>query len=1333
MLAARQVVTLFLIATLIPAPGLAWPAPVVRRTADGAGVDAIAQRVFLRALNSTEQSPMGGPNRPQLYLVFSVDMGVPPSDPGSKAAEAWNKDFISILDQIDEATTTAASAPESIFDQMETNAERAVRTSEAAKNLAATPDSVSIGDRSVRTALDDTLTDAGITGGTFWPNADGSVTYWDELPDGDLKVTGREEDGRIILTKEFTPIDNHGRPIGDPTLIQGTGAPELRETQTGGVQTSATQTTAANNTVAGNTAAPAPTGVVTTPTMASGPPTYNDALRIELEAKLTGITRDDTPTAALLGLILTRDTYVAQLNNTQAGIQELLLNPAKLDALVLELRKGAGPVHDAYSNMVAAEKAVGDIEVRNRVDLKAQHAATMREADRLQAAGDVAGADKLRQSATETSYGLFLYRQQIFYQALDQNPLLGLGSRSWVPLVADDFLFRTLRTTLTTDRPNSEFVDLVRPYLVKASTEAGKEVTRVIQITKAADFTEFGGPKYDRTRETIGMQGDTLGSSLPRTLVIGAAGWYEQIEGASKVSTEIANFGLNVVAGTAWVIPVVGPAISAGATAIQVVRDGKDLVIAVLDANDARNLSTVTGYTRVLTAEEKVAVQKGQFAVTVAGAVLEGVQAVKVTKGPVRPGAGTVATDSAGAAVNTTADATGGAVHTAPAPSPTALDKAPRVPEVIGPDGKVIGAPTRRNPQSDIYINARDEVGEMNQIFDEQLKRAKDAGVPDAKIKELTAKGPPYDKYSVNSLYLATLDAEGKRLLSRREYTRLKEISVRHAKNSLTEADYQWLRDRLAADPNYLDNLADRGRMIVGDGFDPSLNAGQQGALLSDPRVRQMVDDAKAAGPRTGAVPNDPTAPIPQTATGGQPTAAAGIAVDEAAGTVIGPARGQPPARPRPDPGTTTRDAGMTSLDPNKTTIDPNQTVVTDPNQAPLTPPSNPAPRGNPNTTRLDPGITTLDPNKTIIDPNQTIITAPSRTPLAAPSGTTPAVAPRPVDPNAGARAVEQLMQYLPKVIQAGMPPQQAAAEFRATAEKLGADPKRVMKTVMSRLSSPRPVAMADMGNAETAATRRDVHVSMEALGVSSGVAFTMRATNSGTMPIQVHGEGIVVEAVSGPPVGTAPGLVREGASQSQSANRAGAVIAPPVVTEQVEAFCLERVRPVALAGTPYRVAPPALQAQHRGLVNVLHAAKRVMDSGGLRPDSEITSYFNFVRQWSIWSRQENFDQGRFTEEFVNQTKKNVEGQGVKWTDVMRDTVRKAAPGRWRDIVAVLDAAKQMTPRASVAPASPVPVVAGLAIVDEFDLTTTMPRQLRQVAVVRRVSPAPPRLRSVVI
>jgi len=640
----------------------------------------------------------------------------------------------------------------------------------------------------------------------------------------------------------------------------------------------------------------------------------------------------------------------------------------------------------------------------------------------------------------------------------------------------------------------------------------------------------------------------------------------------------------------------------------------------------------------------------------VAGLALEGLQGIKVVKGPRATGA---AADVTAATGNAAADATAAATRNAPtpgaAPAPTSTPRTNAPVREVGSDPLAntaavgdktqafpdppptdpVGARGRNLTTAELASDKAAEIADDIQVYETNLAYARSVGVSDERIAQLTAGAKRGDTDVANALYREGLIAEGKQIdMPLDEYGQAKFFQTRSQLGTLTEADYQWLRNKLAADPNYLDNLPNRGRLTHPsptpdsptpgpiDDFDASITTAQRDALLNDPRVAQMVDEAKAAGNAgTAQLPVGTTDPTRQLGPG---ASAPTVRVDPADTTPtvkLDPADATPTVRLDPADATPTvrldrADATPTvRLDP----ADATPTVRLDPNKTSLIPPPSPATR--------------VDPNKTVT-----------------------------MDPRAAAQATDELMQSLPKARQSGQSPQQAAALVRNAMTRFGVGPQQIVTALRQRLFSARPVSFADLGNAETAAARGDIAVSLQALGVSSGVAFNVNAVNSGKMPIQLQGEGIVIEPING------------GSPISRTATT-------QVITEPVEAFCLERVRPVAPQGTQYRVAPPAMQTQHRRLVDILHAANRVMDASGLHPDSDPKTYFNFIRQWSIWSRQENFDEKRFSEEFMNQTKKNVESQGVKWTNQMQDTVRKAAPGRWRDILGVLTEATKLAPR----------------------------------------------------
>lgn len=199
-------------------------------------------------------------------------------------------------------------------------------------------------------------------------------------------------------------------------------------------------------------------------------------------------------------------------------------------------------------------------------------------------------------------------------------------------------------------------------------------------------------------------------------------------------------------------------------------------------------------------------------------------------------------------------------------------------------------------------------------------------------------------------------------------------------------------------------------------------------------------------------------------------------------------------------------------------------------------------------------------------------------------------------------------------------------------------------------------------GGANGSAGKPPLQIAMTSLGSSTGTAFQLQAINNTPSPIHIVQDGVVLEPVSG------------GGPETRLAAATGG----GVVTKTVEGFCLERTQRPPQEGVQYRVAPPEMQTRFGPLVRVLQGADRV--KAALHPDSDPNGYFNAIRQWSIWAKQENFDQKRFTDEFVAQTKKNLEQMpnGPKWNGDLEKTVRSIAPNRWNDIQAVLNESNKM-------------------------------------------------------
>jgi len=131
-------------------------------------------------------------------------------------------------------------------------------------------------------------------------------------------------------------------------------------------------------------------------------------------------------------------------------------------------------------------------------------------------------------------------------------------------------------------------------------------------------------------------------------------------------------------------------------------------------------------------------------------------------------------------------------------------------------------------------------------------------------------------------------------------------------------------------------------------------------------------------------------------------------------------------------------------------------------------------------------------------------------------------------------------------------------------------------------------------------------------------------------------------------------------------------------LAQQLTAYCLDMAKLPPEPGQLYRLAPPAVQQKYLPIKAVLEAGSKLAAAGQFHPDSEPKAYADFVRQQALWAELEKWTEQKFTEVFLERTKKNAEHMNVKWTKEMEKTLLAAAPGRWRDIAMVLDEAYKL-------------------------------------------------------
>jgi len=197
------------------------------------------------------------------------------------------------------------------------------------------------------------------------------------------------------------------------------------------------------------------------------------------------------------------------------------------------------------------------------------------------------------------------------------------------------------------------------------------------------------------------------------------------------------------------------------------------------------------------------------------------------------------------------------------------------------------------------------------------------------------------------------------------------------------------------------------------------------------------------------------------------------------------------------------------------------------------------------------------------------------------------------------------------------------------------------------------------------------------ALPSAEGLAFSIVASgNLGTKAIEfrVHDpsgrlkgnialpEGMVLEPLK---VGT-----RNPVSAANGKN---------ILSQQLTAYCLDMAKLPPEPGQLYRLAPRTVQQKYMPIKAILEVGRKLAAQGRFHPDSEANAYADFVRQHALWAELEHWTEQKFTEVFLERTKKNAEHLNVKWTNEMTEALRAAAPGRWRDIAMVLDEAHKLS------------------------------------------------------
>lgn len=202
-------------------------------------------------------------------------------------------------------------------------------------------------------------------------------------------------------------------------------------------------------------------------------------------------------------------------------------------------------------------------------------------------------------------------------------------------------------------------------------------------------------------------------------------------------------------------------------------------------------------------------------------------------------------------------------------------------------------------------------------------------------------------------------------------------------------------------------------------------------------------------------------------------------------------------------------------------------------------------------------------------------------------------------------------------------------------------------------------IQVGNDARASDAAPAIEVYITSD--GGSTGEVMSLSVLNLGE-PIRFQAEGLVLEPIEFSDAETA--------AVSDRLEQLGGKLA----THQLNAYCMQFLADVPVAGQFFRIAPPDAQQAYAGMRSVLGASNEIRKE--LNPDSDPDGYFHSTRQWAIWSRERSLTGEQFEDAFLAHTRSNVEGSGETWTRDIEEAVRSLVPNRWSDVQKVLAQAK---------------------------------------------------------
>ncbi|GAC1661041.1 MAG: hypothetical protein NVS9B4_12750 [Candidatus Acidiferrum sp.] len=511
------------------------------------------------------------------------------------------------------------------------------------------------------------------------------------------------------------------------------------------------------------------------------------------------------------GLVLTQYITLQQLQIARADAAPLLtLTDEQKTAMLTKLREQSVNVKEKYAVYQNLQNQVG--EVHGTVGgVRDQYNKFMGQVAKLESEGRHAEAEDLLNNIRGSLYGRFVSSRNAFYRALGVNPLLGVRLTDGGP-----HFFEVVSKNTSVEELKKAFDDYTAHY----SSGLTEQIDRISKFHTVQELWELGGPQFAQTRAVAAAYGGDFTKGLIDALE-GAYGGTKAVADYDKALTD-------TLLAVGQAIPVAG----LGFTAIQIYREGADYVVALSDEKNAQATASVTGYQGLIEANERrdSAGNKLAFSVALLPAQIPGlIQALKTGKNLkiVKAGAkgsSAVAADAKAAGTTLTKIGSEGSNAVASDAKAAANKVGSEVPKgAVETPGFAPGrTPPISEKEAEImlrdFIVRQDKIGGVQEV-EAEIALARKAGVPEETIKELTQdfnpKGlPSQNKLIATDLMEARLRALGYDLnMTGEEFNTLQGISVRSSAKGagLSQKDIDFLRTKVAADPNYFKKLPQRG------------------------------------------------------------------------------------------------------------------------------------------------------------------------------------------------------------------------------------------------------------------------------------------------------------------------------------------------------------------------------------------------------------------------------------------------------------------------------------------------------------------------------------------